>query len=104
MELVTNERHSFLSVLVTSAMRISERQFVGGIKFQDNGTMFRDQGPGKQYVGTPGPEIDAAWEELIGVRYLAFTKQKSSFKVNVDKSEEDGLYHAGPDVFPTTLY
>lgn len=74
-------------------------RFTGGIKFHDNGTMFRDPGPGKQYVGRPSTDIDAAWDDLIGTRYLAFTDdQKSSFQVDMDRDDEDGLYRAGPDV------
>ena len=61
--------------------------------------MYRDHGPGPQFVGRPSPELDAAWDELTGTRYLAFTnKQKSSIHVDMDRSAEDGLYRAGPDV------
>jgi hypothetical protein len=79
---------------------VSLVKFTGGIKFDDNGTMFRDNGPGLRYVGRPGPEIDANWKALVGTRYLAFTEdQKSSFKVDLTQDEGDGLYRAGPDVF-----
>jgi hypothetical protein len=62
--------------------------------------MYRDHGPGAQYVGRPSPELDAAWDDLIGTRYLAFTdQQKSSFDIKISRSDEDGLYRAGPDVF-----
>lgn len=62
--------------------------------------MYRDNGPGPAYVGRPTPEMDDAWEQLIGTRYLAFTEdQKSSFSVRIDKGSADGLYRAGPDVF-----
>jgi hypothetical protein len=61
--------------------------------------MYRDHGKGPQYVGKPSPELDAAWDDMIGTRYLAFTaKQKASIQVGVDRSDEDGLYRAGPDV------
>lgn len=75
-------------------------KFTGGIKFHDNGTMFRDPGPGAQYVGRPSPAIDDAWDRLVGTRYLAFTQsQKSKIQVEMDQSDEDNLYRAGPDVF-----
>jgi hypothetical protein len=62
--------------------------------------MFRDPGPGKQYVGHPSPEIDTNWDELVGTRYLAFTsEQQSSIQVDMAQSDEDSLYRAGPDVF-----
>jgi hypothetical protein len=78
---------------------VSQVKFTGGIKFYDNGTMYRDNGPGAKYVGPPDPEIDANWDALIGTRYLAFTdEQKSTFQVDMDRDEDDGLYRAGPDV------
>lgn len=61
--------------------------------------MYRDNGPGPQFVGPPSPEKDAAWDELTGTRYLAFTEdQKPFINVEMDRSDEDGLYRAGPDV------
>ncbi|KAJ2982633.1 hypothetical protein NQ176_g1255 [Zarea fungicola] len=82
------------------AIAVSEIRFTGGIKFHDNGTMFRDRGPGPQYVGLPSQNIDDNWDALIGTRYLAFTEeQKHLFNVEIDKSPKDGLYRAGPDVF-----
>ncbi|KIW63986.1 hypothetical protein PV04_08946 [Phialophora macrospora] len=87
-------------ILARSAIKVSQVKFTGGIKFYDNGTMYRDNGPGPAYVGPPTPEMDDAWEQLIGTRYLAFTEdQKSSFSVRIDKGSADGLYRAGPDTF-----
>ncbi|KAF2830159.1 hypothetical protein CC86DRAFT_368017 [Ophiobolus disseminans] len=84
----------------TPLIQVYKTKFTGGIKFHDNGTMFRDQGPGKQYVGQPSPELDAHWEELVHTRYLAFTaSQKNKIQVEMDQSDEDALYRAGPDVF-----
>lgn len=87
-------------MFATPEIQVSEVKFSGGIKFHDNGSMYRDHGPGPQYVGHPSLELDATWDALIGTRYFAFTdKQKDSFKVHVDRSDVDGLYRAGPDVF-----
>jgi hypothetical protein len=86
--------------LATSSILTSHVKFTGGIKFHDDGTMFRDNGPGKAYVGPMSPELDANWDALIGTRYLAFTEeQKSTFQIEPERSAEDGLYRAGPDVF-----
>ena len=86
--------------LATPSIRTSHVKFTGGIKFHDNGTMFRDNGPGKAYVGPMSPELDANWDTLIGKRYLAFTEeQKSTFQIELERSAEDRLYRAGPDVF-----
>jgi Mycotoxin biosynthesis protein UstYa len=87
-------------VLALPSIRVTQTRFTGGIKFYDNGTMYRDNGGGPRYVGPPHPEIDANWEALVGTRYLAFTHdQKSSFQVNMDRDSNDGLYRAGPDAF-----
>jgi hypothetical protein len=87
-------------VLAKQSIQVSNVKFTGGIKFYDNGTMYRDNGPGPAYVGRPTQEIDDAWEQLIGTRYLAFTEdQRSSFSVRIDKGSVDGLYRAGPDAF-----
>ncbi|KAL6909223.1 hypothetical protein GGI43DRAFT_171852 [Trichoderma evansii] len=86
-------------LLATPAIQVSQHKFTGGIKFHDNGTMFRDNGPGLSYVGRPTAEIHENWEALIGTRYLAFTEsQRATLQVPVDQSPDDNLYRAGPDV------
>ncbi|KAJ5509057.1 hypothetical protein N7527_011200 [Penicillium freii] len=86
--------------LASNAIQVSQIKFTGGIKFHDDGSMYRDAtAPGPSYVGPPSPQLDAAWDQMIGTRYLAFTeKQKGSFHVEMDHSDKDGLYRAGPDV------
>ncbi|CAI7582533.1 unnamed protein product [Penicillium palitans] len=92
-ELVTKR---MWQALATNAIQVSQIKFTGGIKFDDNGSMYRDAtAPGPSYVGPPSPQLDAAWDQMIGTRYLAFTeKQKGSFHVEMDHSDKDGLYNS----------
>lgn len=41
-------------------------KFTGGVKFDENGTMYRDYPHGKPiYFGPPSDAIDDAWEDLL---------------------------------------
>lgn len=89
-----------LPALAIPAIQVSQVRFTGGMKFDDNGTIFRDIIAGKQYVGLPSPEIDANWRALIDTQYLAFTEeQRPSVQVHMTKDEDEGVYRVGPDVF-----
>jgi hypothetical protein len=62
-----NKKLTFrVAALATPAIHVEQIRFTGGIKFDDNGTMYRAIEPGAQYVGRPGPVLDENWDKLIG--------------------------------------
>lgn len=47
-------------------IELKQVKFIGGLKFDENGTTYRSIEPGAtQYVGEPSEEIDRAWRQLI---------------------------------------
>ena len=43
--------------------------FTAGLKYNDNQELYRPTYPNQpEYVGEPSPEMDAAWDDLIGGR------------------------------------
>lgn len=49
------------------SIEVKPVQFSGTLRYTDEGHLYIDLGPGGiRYFGVPGPEVDAAWEELIG--------------------------------------
>ncbi|KAH8647913.1 hypothetical protein BX600DRAFT_443251 [Xylariales sp. PMI_506] len=81
--------------LAKSSIRVHGVRFTGGLKYDDNGTLYRNHPPDqKQYVGQPSSELDSAWEEIIGDRYVAFTeKQRMTIPLAMHKFP-NGVYHA----------
>ncbi|KAI0154554.1 hypothetical protein GGR57DRAFT_466020 [Xylariaceae sp. FL1272] len=65
---------SAFSTDLTVAQHISELieyRFTGGIQVDHNGSLYREVNPLEpQYAGEPSPEIDKAWEDLLGATDL----------------------------------
>ncbi|KAH8799355.1 hypothetical protein F5884DRAFT_811623 [Xylogone sp. PMI_703] len=93
---------------IRSTISLHSTQFYGGIEMDGNGTMRRtfDRG-GKTYAGPANPEIDEAWEELIGGRYFYITEDEAkdawgdSYKAFHYEMRGDISYVAGLDVMHT---
>jgi hypothetical protein len=44
-----------------------EVRFTAGLLYNEHRELYRPTAPGRpEYVGTPTPELDAAWENLVG--------------------------------------
>lgn len=48
-----------------SQIELQQVLFTGGIHFHANGCVYIKDTPGPKYVGTPSPEIDKAWDDLL---------------------------------------
>lgn len=50
-----------------SKVELEKIRFTTGIYFDDKGNAYRNEHPNmNRFIGAPTPEMDAAWEELIG--------------------------------------
>jgi hypothetical protein len=52
-------------VAAKSQIELQQVLFTGGIHFHPNGSVYIKDTPGPKYVGTPSPEIDKAWDDLL---------------------------------------
>lgn len=76
--LVNNQcafNESFYSTFLTkpeplrAAIQLKKVKLTGGLKFNDNGTLYHVIKPGvQQYVGPLSPEIEAVWDTLLESR------------------------------------
>jgi hypothetical protein len=52
-------------------LELIEYHFTGGIQVDEQGQLYREADPSEpQYVGDPAPEIDKAWDDLLGRKRL----------------------------------
>ncbi|KAJ9602822.1 hypothetical protein H2200_012602 [Cladophialophora chaetospira] len=59
-------------------IEVVQMKFSGTPKFHPNGTAYQDViDPENKYTGNPSPDIDEAWDELIGERYFYVTQQEA---------------------------
>jgi hypothetical protein len=50
-----------------SAIEVNEVRFSGSLRYTDKGHIYVDYPPNEpKYFGEPSPEIDKAWQDLIG--------------------------------------
>jgi hypothetical protein len=61
--------------------------------------MFRDHGPGIQFVGQPSPRSGAGWDELTELDTSLSATKRNPLSMSIwDCSAENGLYRAGLEV------
>jgi len=84
---------------IKSQLQLQQVRFTGGIKFDENGTLFRSIDPTTpQYVGPPNSHIDEAWDTMLEVRYFAVTPDEAAKIGNgIYNHPQDG-YITGVDV------
>ncbi|KAI1876759.1 uncharacterized protein JN550_000831 [Neoarthrinium moseri] len=80
--------------------------FWGGPRWYDNGTGYHLHNPSEPiYVGTPTPEIDAAWGKLLKGRYFNITEEEAAMtfgRAHGLYNHPDGVgYLIGLDIFHT---
>ncbi|KAH8821797.1 hypothetical protein F5884DRAFT_769083 [Xylogone sp. PMI_703] len=84
-----------------SAIEIVNRRFTGSLKYDENGTLYRDTDPTEpQYVGEPGPAIDKAWHDLLDGLYIGLNGYEARtvmYKTGIEK----GGYLVSTDVMHT---
>ncbi|KAH8812467.1 hypothetical protein F5884DRAFT_855763 [Xylogone sp. PMI_703] len=80
------------------SIAIDQVKFTGGLKWSNDGVLYRDQNGGEaQYVGKPSPEIDAAWYLLLKPHFIDLDKKPNTV---VDTYQNlEGEYLTGLDVF-----
>ncbi|KAE9367867.1 hypothetical protein N431DRAFT_471261 [Stipitochalara longipes BDJ] len=61
-----------------SSIELSRVKFTGAFRYNEtSGTYYREHDPAEpQYIGPPSPEIDRAWEELLGGQYLILNEEE----------------------------
>jgi hypothetical protein len=80
-------------------IRVVQRRFVGTPRFYSNGTGY--QTAYSRYAGEPRPEIDQAWQDLIGQRYWIIQEQEAQQMFGPTYKQFElpgGKYAAGIDV------
>lgn len=88
-----------ISIQDRPPISIVQHKFTGSPRFDANGSGY-ETAPSK-YAGEPRPEIDAAWQALIGQRYFMVTPQEAQEMFGPGYKEfelQDGTYAAGIDV------
>ncbi|EED21439.1 conserved hypothetical protein [Talaromyces stipitatus ATCC 10500] len=73
------------------------KTFTGGVELDDAGNFYTDDG-GHEYVGPPGPEVDEAWETLLGLN-LDLDEDEVVLKGSTFQWPESGNYFTGIDVY-----
>ncbi|KAM3069013.1 hypothetical protein ACMFMG_004192 [Clarireedia jacksonii] len=92
--------HGFSTDLepVKSEIELIVKSFNGGVELQSDGSFSTDSG-GREYVGSPAPEVDEAWETLLGGLNLDFDKTEVDLSDSTFQWPESGLYFSGLDVY-----
>ncbi|KAI1349996.1 hypothetical protein F5Y01DRAFT_316149 [Xylaria sp. FL0043] len=74
------------------------QRFSGGVKLDTEGHFFTDD-EGREFVGSPDPAIDKAWEMLLEGLNLDFDKTEVDLGESTFQWPESGFYFSGLDVF-----
>ncbi|KAK2595877.1 hypothetical protein N8I77_013669 [Diaporthe amygdali] len=92
-------------VSIRGHIETERRTFTGAPAIRRNGTVYVPHQDSVRYVGAPSPEIDHAWEQLVGGRYFLITEEEAKATWGTDYrdywSEARGGYVLGLDVFHT---
>lgn len=76
--------------------------FTGELKRHENGSLYRDMGPGPLYIGYPTPEIDHNWERLAYASGLDLNDAETEEAGLMNRTFEEpqgGLHRTALDVF-----
>ncbi|KAK2013578.1 hypothetical protein LZ32DRAFT_529941 [Colletotrichum eremochloae] len=69
------------------------KTFTGGLYFTENDTLYREIIKGEpQYVGTPSPEIDAAWDRLLNGTFMNLDGPEASSMIGRTWKDHHGSY------------
>lgn len=60
-----------------SAVGVQLRTFTGAPSFDSNGHVVVPHPDPVRYVGKPTPEVDEAWERLVGGRYFLISEDEA---------------------------
>jgi hypothetical protein len=92
---------AILAIKSRPPIALTQHRFTGSPLFHANGTGYSNQP--SPYAGIPNPEIDKAWQDLIGHRYFAITplEAEQMFGSGFEQYKLQGYdfeYAAGVDV------
>ncbi|KAI1125132.1 hypothetical protein F5Y10DRAFT_247725, partial [Nemania abortiva] len=92
--------HGFTSDLepARSEIELVVQSYTGGVDMDSDGNFLVDQ-KGQEYVGTPSPAVDKAWELLLGGLNLDFDKTEVDLEDSTFRWPESGFYFSGLDVY-----
>ncbi|KUL88610.1 hypothetical protein ZTR_05222 [Talaromyces verruculosus] len=76
------------------------KTFSGGVELDSNGNFVMDDG-GHEFIGSPRPAVDEAWETLLGGLNLDFDEDEVVLKDSTFQWPESGNYFTGLDVYHT---
>jgi len=93
------------------SIRLHRKRFSGATRAHPNGTLYHVFASGEpRYVGLPSPDIDDAWDTLLGNRYIRFLDPKVT-ALNTDRGlpdlspifsnasgDDSGRSYGGPDM------
>ncbi|GAD95132.1 metallopeptidase MepB [Paecilomyces variotii No. 5] len=72
-----------------------EVRFTAGLLYDENRELYRPTAPGRpEYVGTPTPELDAAWKDLVGVNVFVTKEEEPSLGGGLYLEPDSDLYMA----------
>jgi hypothetical protein len=68
---------------VQIAIEVKETIFTGGLKYDENDMLYREIAQHQaQFVGRPGPDIDAAWDNLLARKCLRRKSPSQNFSIS----------------------
>ncbi|KAK3076613.1 hypothetical protein LTS18_012535, partial [Coniosporium uncinatum] len=93
------------------SVRLHRKRFSGAIRAYPNGTLYQVFSADEpRYAGTPGSDLDDAWDTLLGGRYIRFLDSEVT-ALNMDEglpnlspifpnasSDNSGQFYGGPDM------
>ncbi|KUI69556.1 hypothetical protein VM1G_04721 [Cytospora mali] len=88
-------KYGFLTELgpAREIVQVKETVFMGGLVYDDNDNLHRETLPGQpQYVGTPSPEVDAAWNQLLSPLGMVLKGDDASSVAGTTYQESDGSW------------
>ncbi|KAI1157807.1 hypothetical protein F5B18DRAFT_657289 [Nemania serpens] len=89
-----------------AAIQLKKVKLTGGLKFNDNGTLYHVIKPGvQQYVGPLSPEIEAVWDTLLEIDGIDLKGDEASSSMGKTfQKPNGGWWLVGVDGFHQDYY
>jgi len=76
------------------AVDLKKRSFTGGLSVDENNTLYREVDPARpQYAGTPSPEVDEAWDDVMLALEIVLTGDEAESVAGKTAEEPDQPGH-----------
>ncbi|KAL4893713.1 hypothetical protein BDV59DRAFT_201490 [Aspergillus ambiguus] len=88
-----------------AALEIEQRKFTGGLHWDEDGKLVRNQLPeGQEWVGTPTPEMDALWQRVVDAGGIDLSGKDADMVRGTTRQRPTGEWIAGLDEWKLIAY